>query len=137
MRQPRDLAVAQGRLERIVLRCEMAAEVEVDVVPELRAHAPAAFPECPPESQPGTPWPSPCIVSAEGRGRGERRRRLHRRRSATGPRALALRGPVGDGYGGCRGGYRSTEGAEPGSGRPADSDIRQTAKPPTTAAAIM
>ncbi|CAK7285046.1 hypothetical protein SGPA1_30919 [Streptomyces misionensis JCM 4497] len=36
------------------------------------------------------------------------------------------------------GGYRfSTAGAEPGSGRPADSDIRHTAKPPTTAAAIM
>ncbi len=36
------------------------------------------------------------------------------------------------------GAYRlSTAGAEPGSGRPADSDIRHTANPPTTAAAIM
>ncbi len=32
---------------------------------------------------------------------------------------------------------RSTAGAEPGSGRPADSDMRHTAKPPITAAAIM
>ncbi|CAL9538380.1 hypothetical protein SUDANB6_04205 [Streptomyces sp. enrichment culture] len=32
---------------------------------------------------------------------------------------------------------RSTAGAEPGSGRPADSDMNHTATPPTTAAAIM
>ncbi|GGV14834.1 hypothetical protein GCM10010245_25690 [Streptomyces spectabilis] len=31
----------------------------------------------------------------------------------------------------------SIAGGEPGSGRPADSVMRQTAKPPTTAAAIM
>ncbi len=36
------------------------------------------------------------------------------------------------------GAYRpSTAGAEPGRGRPAVSDIRHTANPPTTAAAIM
>ncbi|GAA4013560.1 hypothetical protein GCM10022384_67360 [Streptomyces marokkonensis] len=31
----------------------------------------------------------------------------------------------------------STDGADPGSGRPADSDMNHTATPPTTAAAIM
>ncbi|GHE91353.1 hypothetical protein GCM10018785_67420 [Streptomyces longispororuber] len=34
-------------------------------------------------------------------------------------------------------GQAQWEGADPGSGRPADSAMRQTAKPPTTAAAIM
>lgn len=33
--------------------------------------------------------------------------------------------------------YRSTDGAEPGSGLPADSVMNHTAAPPTTAAAIM
>ncbi|GAA1039075.1 hypothetical protein GCM10009566_21970 [Streptomyces murinus] len=52
------------------------------------------------------------------------------RRATTGPQSAIHPHPYGA--------YRlSTAGAEPGSGRPAVSDIRHTANPPITAAAIM